>query len=487
MITRRQTLHRIAMGGVAVFAGGIPGTRAIAAPLPRRREINSLALNDPMVQTLRDGVRILKNRGPGQGPNWIDLSNIHGTAAGFNKCPHGNWYFLPWHRAYLLMYERMIRSATGNSDFAMPYWDWAANRTVPQAFRDANYNGQTNPLYVSSRNNNYSIPDVYVGPNVMANIFAQTNFELFGSSRRAGQNSLNQSWIQGQGTQGTLEASPHNNIHNNLGGFMPEGNSPRDPIFMMHHGNIDRIWWRWNCRGGANTTDPLWRDMPFTNNYLNPDGTWATYKPSDLLSVAALGYSYGLCLQRLAWPQLRAVANVRLASIFRSGRAIRAEALNGAQLLRVQRRATGGAVEAVGAAPPRSLRNTFANLSARPPAVARLRPEQRISQVVALIHDLKPPSDDVEVLVFAGTGPIPPVSDPRDPHFVTSIGFFGANAHHGGGLSASVDLTEHLRGMRAETDQVHVRLVARPKARTDASPRSVQETVAEAQVEVVIV
>ena len=41
---------------------------------------------------------------------------------------------------------------------------------------------------------------------------------------------------------------------------MPNGNSPMDPIFLMHHGNIDRIWWRWNCRGRVNTTDPLWRE-----------------------------------------------------------------------------------------------------------------------------------------------------------------------------------------------------------------------------------
>ena len=160
MLTRRQTLRTFALGGVAVFAATIPGTRAIAAPLPRRREINGLALNDPMVQTLRDGVRILKNRTAGQGPNWTDFSNIHGTLnGGFNKCPHGNWYFLPWHRAYLLSYERMIRSVTGNNDFALPYWDWAANRRpVPQAFKDATYNGQPNPLYVANRLNNYSIP-----------------------------------------------------------------------------------------------------------------------------------------------------------------------------------------------------------------------------------------------------------------------------------------------------------------------------------------
>ncbi len=484
MITRRETLHGIVLGGAAVFAGTIPGVRAVAAPLPRRREINGLALNDPIVQTLRDGVKILKDRGPGDGPNWVDFANIHGTpAGGFNKCPHKNWYFLPWHRAYLLSYERMIRSVTGNSSFAMPYWDWAANRTVPQAFKDATYNGQTNPLYVSTRSNNYSIPDIYSGPSVMNGIFAQTNFELFASSRPAGQNNTNASWIKSGGTQGTLEQTPHNNIHNNLGGFMPNFNSPRDPIFLMHHGNIDRIWWSWNCRGRENTTDPLWRDMSFTDNYYNPNGSWATYKPSDLLSVAALGYSYGLCLRRLVAIPVRVLANARLAEIFRAGRAAEARP-RGAHVLQMQRRAAGAQLETVAAAPPRSLRNAFANLAARRPLTRDPGGEQSTSQVVALIHNLTPPSGEVEVLVFAGTGRVPAVSDPRDRHFVTSIGFFGVGAHGHGAVSASVDLTEHLRTMPATTDQVHVRLVARPIGRTDAA---VQETVAQAQVEVVIV
>jgi tyrosinase len=490
MITRRETLHRLALGGAAVFAGTLPGVKALAAPLPRRQEINGLALNDPMVQTLRDGVRILKNRQPGQGPTWNDFSAIHGTLAGFNKCPHGNWYFLPWHRAFLLSYERMIRSVTGNSAFAMPYWDWAANRAVPQAFKDATYNGQSNPLYVASRDNAYSVADLHVGPNVMDSIFAQTNFELFASSRPAGQNNLNSSWIKGQGTQGKLEATPHNKIHNNLEGFMPDGHSPKDPIFLMHHGNIDRIWWRWNCRGGDNTVDPLWRDMPFTNNYYNPDGTWATYKPSDLLSISALGYSYGLCLTRLPYLQIRQWANPRLADIFRAGRA-RVARPPGAQVLQVQSRASGAALEAVGAAPPRSLRNAFSNLAVRRPNALRLSPAQTTSQVVALIHNLTPPDDDVEVLVFAGTGRLPPVSDPRDRHFVTAIGFFGAHAHGHAGVSASVDLTEHLRTMPADTDQVHIRLVARPTGRTDRSVReraaAVQGTVTRAEIEVVIV
>jgi tyrosinase len=483
MITRRGTLHRVALGGAAVFVGTIPGMRAFATPPVFRQEINGYALNDPMVQTLRDGVRLLKARAPGA-PNWTDMSNIHGTSAGFNKCPHGNWYFLPWHRAYLLMYERMIRLVTNNPNFAMPYWDWTAHPTVPQAFSQPTYNGQPNPLYVASRNNAYSIPTIYSGTAVMNNIYGQPNFELFASSRGAGQNNLNPSWIHGSGTQGTLEATPHNNIHVHLGGYMPNGNSSMDPIFLMHHGNIDHIWWSWNCRGHANTTDPLWLNMPFTNNYYAPNGSWMTYKPADLLNIGALGYSYGLCLLRRPPIPIWVLANARLTEIFKAGTAAAAHPA-GAQILQLRQSVSGHSLDAVGAAPPATLRNLFVNRATPLSVTPKLRAEQKTSQIVALIHDLTPMDDKVEVLVFAGAGEVPANAGTDDPHFVTSIGFFGAHAHGGGGMSASVDLTDHLRGLNLQSDKVQVRLVARPIG--GEGDAMTADTVAKAQVEVVIV
>ena len=46
-------------------------------------------------------------------------------------CPHGNWWFLPWHRAYLGWFERICRELSGNQDFVLPYWDWTATPRVP--------------------------------------------------------------------------------------------------------------------------------------------------------------------------------------------------------------------------------------------------------------------------------------------------------------------------------------------------------------------
>src|SRR5215831_4191071 len=185
-ISRRDVLLRGSAIGVGIIAANVPGLVAFAQPLPPlRRSLHGLALNDPILQAWRDGVRLLKARPASDPVSWANFAAIHGSNAGFNLCPHGNWYFLPWHRAYLLMYERTVRQLTGFADFALPYWDWTAQRQLPKAFTDRTFNGKPNPLFEPSRTMSptASLPDEVVGPNVIAQIMNETDFETFGTSR----------------------------------------------------------------------------------------------------------------------------------------------------------------------------------------------------------------------------------------------------------------------------------------------------------------
>lgn len=489
MISRRTALTLISSSGTLVFAGVAPGARALAAPLPVRKNIATLQLDGPELTALRDGVAILKARTAGQGPTWTDMANIHGTDRGFNKCPHGNWYFLPWHRAYVTMYERMIRAVTGYAAFAMPYWDWTAIRTPPQAFSDPTYKGRPNPLYDAGRNNSLSLPDNIVGPAVMQQIFGETNYELFGTSRPQGQNSLAQSWITTRtGIQGTLEATPHNNVHMMLGGWMPTARSPMDPIFQMHHGNIDHIWWLWNGMGRQNTSDPLWRDMVFQDNYLAPDGSWYSASPAAVQNIANLGYSYGPRPLKAASARLQ-VADLRLQAVFERGSASAATDL-GVRALGARAMTGGGDFEfAVPTGSP-TLKQTFSALG----AVARPTAAQALlgSRVVAFIRGLTPPSDDVQVKVFVDSAGGPEQKDLGDAGYVTTIGFFGAGAHAGhdgaGGVAVSSDITQALRdlqgaGLSTGSDEIRLRL--EPVDSKTGAP--VPQAAAHATVEVVIV
>jgi len=274
-ISRRGVLLRGSAIGVGIIAANVPGLVAFAQPLPPlRRSLHGLALNDPILQAWRDGVRLLKARPASDPVSWANFAAIHGSDAGFNLCPHGNWYFLPWHRAYLLMYERTVRQLTGFSDFALPYWDWTLDRQMPQAFVDPTFGGNPNPLFEAQRDASPldSLPDSTVGQAIINQILLDAPFEVFGTSRPAGQNNLDQSWVNCEfcGTFGRLEQTPHNLVHVFVGGIMGQANSALDAIFMMHHCNIDRIWWMWNQGGGVNSPDPLWTDMTFQNNFFNP-------------------------------------------------------------------------------------------------------------------------------------------------------------------------------------------------------------------------
>ncbi len=66
------------------------------------------------------------------------------------------------------------------------------------------------------------------------------DFEAFGSTRPRGQNSAAASWQRRAGAATALEFNPHNGVHQAIGGNMSViALSARDPIFFLHHANVD--------------------------------------------------------------------------------------------------------------------------------------------------------------------------------------------------------------------------------------------------------
>src|SRR5689334_1096677 len=61
----------------------------------------------------------------------------------WRQCQHFCWFFLPWHRLYLLHFERIVaeavKSLNGPADWALPYWNYSDEnnpnaRVIPPAF-----------------------------------------------------------------------------------------------------------------------------------------------------------------------------------------------------------------------------------------------------------------------------------------------------------------------------------------------------------------
>ncbi len=481
---RRVFLARTAAYGAVVFSGTLPGLRAAAQTgTPLRRSLADMDLDDPDLVTLRSFVTMMKDpTRDGQNVSWEGFANIHGDfTVGFNLCPHGNWYFLPWHRSYIRMYEQAARALTGNTDFAMPYWDWTANPGFPAAFGDAEFDGQPNPLFVEGRNlgTGDELGEDITGQDVMDTIYGSQTFEEFGSSRPAGQVDTSPMWIMMNGTQGELESNPHNNVHCIvLGPFMCSGASPQDPIFQMHHCNIDRIWDQWNANGNANSSDQLWLDMPFTDNFFDPDGNSYTDTVNELLEVVPLGYTYGLEPPPVVDP-IDPGRYLYLANLY--GAPGSATGLVQREVQEVEATIDPGQSANVQLRANAQRLNAAIDPNASNALTAAGAQEKR---VYAFLRGLQPTNDGTQLRVFVN---LPEAgADTQavgNPNFVTSVGFFGPTKTHDGmdmNRSVAVDLTSALRRLDAEGalsgDSISVQLVPVPlQGSAEASAVSVQE------------
>ena len=118
------------------------------ADLLIRREIRALSKDAALLKKLRIAYQKLQAKQGATG--YQDLAGIHGLPQ--NRCPHHSTLFLPWHRAYLISFEKALREI--DPDVHLPFWDWASKdsikKGVPDAFSAATFkpNGSavTNPL-----------------------------------------------------------------------------------------------------------------------------------------------------------------------------------------------------------------------------------------------------------------------------------------------------------------------------------------------------
>jgi tyrosinase len=490
--TRRAFVGALSTtAALVVFSSRLVGLRALAQQGARvRRSLGKMAIDDPDLAAYRDFVGLMQRKDQGQPLSWVGYSRQHGDADGdFKYCPHGDWYFLPWHRGYVLMYEAAVRELVSHPDFAMPYWDWTEDRAFPPAFSDKLYKGSPNPLYVDSRTlsdkKRWPLPDSIVGPDVMKRIYKETSFQLFGTSKNPEQDSLDAHWVSdGGGAQAVLEGTPHNTIHNSIGGFMPTAGSPRDPIFMMHHGNIDRVWAYWNSLGRNNLSgmspadQALWLEMEFKDNYLDSSGKAYSRKVKELQNTESLGYTYpdlpkpdGL----IADPERAR----RLLSLFSRGEGLKQ--LHQLILLPTE--------NTVASTPVKPLtKEVHVPDAVRDLLTSAVPPTQRSPEIFALIKDMAVDPTIEAVRVFVNAGNVTEATPDSDPHFVTQISFLkhdhgSAHGHHKAPPSALIDLSGTVRELsrqnllRDDTISVQLLAVRRPGVRSNAKAEVVPAAV----------
>jgi tyrosinase len=106
---------------------------------------------------------------------------------------------------------------------------------------------------------------------------------------------------QSMGFRIRLEFALHNSVHRWVGGAMGAMASPNDPVFWMHHCNIDRLWSDWiRSHQGQTPYLPLTGGPPGHNLYdsliFHAEGQPAPWegddRPADVLDHHRLGYRY---------------------------------------------------------------------------------------------------------------------------------------------------------------------------------------------------
>ncbi len=207
-------------------------------------------------------------RKPGaKAPRYNDFVSVHGRAmrgkamhewAVHSMVMNGSLMrgrnFLAWHRWFVRQFERRLQKE--DERVTIPYWNWVSDpKLPPELNRPAllqrwNLTRQWDPSELPERS------DVNVA-------MRKDKFNAF---------------------QSRLE-EVHNGVHRAVGGEMVTSRSPADPLFWLHHSNIDRIWAQWQKKNP--------RKGPANRDERLKPASMFDVRVADVVRTAALGYRYG--------------------------------------------------------------------------------------------------------------------------------------------------------------------------------------------------
>jgi tyrosinase len=227
------------------------------------------------------------------------------------RCQHGSWFFLPWHRGYLFYFEQMllkiIQQQGGPSDWALPYWNYSdlsnpKARCLPPAFWNPTLPDETpNPLLVTQRASGANTGKALGSPAGAENstCLRKTVFVNSSTGGGAGFGGGSTGFSHGGSVPGACESVPHNTMHGAVGGptgWMSAFNTAGlDPVFWVHHANIDRLWEVWMKRdpGNTNPTVAAWLSS-IAFNFHDESGAAVTLTVNQVLDTTqpVLDYVY---------------------------------------------------------------------------------------------------------------------------------------------------------------------------------------------------
>jgi hypothetical protein len=199
----------------------------------------------------------------------------------FRNVAHRGPAFLPWHRYFCRELELALQ--TKNPLVTLPYWNWAADAANPAAAALWNTN-PAQPIYVGgdgtgpggvvttgpfagwtalvegaggalvprpggilralgsgTATGEPDFPTAAQVTDAVQNLAVYDTAPWRTISAGSFRNRI-EGWLANPGENGS---QLHNRVHIWVGGDMGPGTSPNDPIFFLHHANVDRLWAQW--------------------------------------------------------------------------------------------------------------------------------------------------------------------------------------------------------------------------------------------------
>ena len=204
---------------------------------------------------------------------------------------HGNSGFLPWHRALLYYYERLIQVMACAPDFRLAAWDWEVMGTSASQVNRAKvppiYNDSALLPGCGSRMNDRVTP---VDPVSSAAI---TGWLQPTTSPQTSQTFLGRGE---DGYSGNAVSGPHDHVHTSLGGIMGVIDlAAYDPVFFAHHANVDRFFDFWTRRYGSQPgfwNGQTWPASSPWTFYDAKSDKFVSVRAEDMLHLESLDYCY---------------------------------------------------------------------------------------------------------------------------------------------------------------------------------------------------
>jgi tyrosinase len=385
----------------------------------------------------------------------------------WSHCTHGpassEQYFLPWHRLYIYFYEMILRgqvaSIGGPELWSLPYWNYSAydgsnpsapwvRSNLPWCFQQPTLpGGEVNPLYISDTAKRGLQP---MWPGTQDTMFLSPTTPFYdGAYANADYDGFNS----------TLDGAPHGAVHvdvgtgdgqvSSTGWMMNTVTASFDPIFWLHHAEIDRFWVGWNANGGPNRTDDVWlnaEDDPLRatrwNFWADSDinNVWVCY-PGSMVDPLNLGGNFPYNYQYEDLPAVPAPEPSGVGAIVESrGAALEANAPSGDG----RELASADAPVELG----KEATSTTVALPDEAPSILEGSPH-----VTLYLEDVVATGVPGNYEVYLNYPDADQSTSGSVPHYCGLLSGFGADHHHEGhehGVSASYDITDLVAYLRAQ-------------------------------------